>query len=392
MPQKSVLGVLVLIVGLSPILFTASLGAEADQVSESVLESYSVRMVQSSEPPVIDGKLDDAIWAEAAVFSNFTQVRPREGILPSEKTEVRLLQDADFLYIGIRAYDSEPDKIIAKEMQRDINLRSEDRIRFTIDTFHNLRSGYYFAMNARAVGERDRKGVHRARQVAADFESIDDGSQVGPAGSDERTWVVEGLQAGIGHGGASDQGAVQVENGARRGEGHGGLRRRPLPLERAAAGDQPRCRGKGIAAAHTNAGHVRIGGRVALIVAQGGNIDLTARADPWPEEGRDLVVGGDVHLRARKVVEPDVVEVALRSGGSGTVVAHDGQIGARSRDAGSQGRLSRVQDAVHVPGQCAGRVVVYEGHMDPPVGIRVGDQRVFPGGQLRERPANPESA
>jgi hypothetical protein len=50
-----------LIVGLSPILFTASFGAEADQVSESVPESYSVRMVQSSEPPLIDGKLDDAV-------------------------------------------------------------------------------------------------------------------------------------------------------------------------------------------------------------------------------------------------------------------------------------------------------------------------------------------
>ena len=141
--------VFVLVTVLIPNLSTNSLGAETDQVPESVLESYSVRMVQTSEPPVIDGKLDDAIWTEAAVFSNFTQVRPREGVLPSEKTEVRLLQDADFLYIAFRAYDSEPDKIIAKEMQRDISLRSEDRVRLTIDTFHNLRSGYYFAMNAR---------------------------------------------------------------------------------------------------------------------------------------------------------------------------------------------------------------------------------------------------
>lgn len=98
-------------------------------------------MVQASEPPVIDGKLDEEIWTEAAVFSDFTQVRPREGVSPSEKTEVRLLQDADFLYIGIRAYDSEPDKIIAKEMQRDINLKSEDSVRFTLDTFHNFRGG-----------------------------------------------------------------------------------------------------------------------------------------------------------------------------------------------------------------------------------------------------------
>jgi hypothetical protein len=145
-------------------------------------------MAQSSEPPIIDGKLDEVIWTEAAVFSNFTQVRPSEGILPSEKTEVRLLQDADFLYIGIRAYDSEPDKIIAKEMQRDITLRSEDRVRITIDTFHNLRGGYYFAMNAR--GSRQ-DGLVTPGIGRGGYQPEWDGIWYGKSSIDSLGWVAE---------------------------------------------------------------------------------------------------------------------------------------------------------------------------------------------------------
>ncbi|MDA8528972.1 hypothetical protein N9K67_09300, partial [Opitutaceae bacterium] len=101
---------------LSSVSLSGKIWAQATQFPES----NAVRMVQAAEPPVIDGKLDDGVWATAEVFSNFTQVRPVEGIAPSEKTEVRLLQDENFLYVGIRAYDSEPDKIIAREMQRDV--------------------------------------------------------------------------------------------------------------------------------------------------------------------------------------------------------------------------------------------------------------------------------
>ncbi|MCZ6672407.1 MAG: carbohydrate binding family 9 domain-containing protein, partial [Verrucomicrobia bacterium] len=188
MQRVLVLIVLVLIVVSDPILSTTSLRAETGQVPETVSESYSVRMVQISEPPIIDGKLDEAVWTEAAVFSNFTQVRPHEGALPSENTEVRLLQDADFLYIGIRAYDSEPDKIIAKEMQRDISLRSEDRVRFTIDTFHNLRGGYYFAINA--LGSRQ-DGLVTPGVGRGGYQPEWDGIWYGKSSIDSLGWVAE---------------------------------------------------------------------------------------------------------------------------------------------------------------------------------------------------------
>ncbi|MEP6933940.1 MAG: carbohydrate binding family 9 domain-containing protein [Nitrospirota bacterium] len=104
-------------------------------------------MVQTAKPPVIDGHLVEAVWARAAVVPELTQAYPNEGAPPSTRTEVRLLFDADFLYIGVRAFDHEPERIIAKERQRDIEMDGDDYVAVALDPFHDLRRGYYFQVN-----------------------------------------------------------------------------------------------------------------------------------------------------------------------------------------------------------------------------------------------------
>ena len=146
-------------------------------------------MVQTASAPNVDGVMDEPVWSDAAVISNFTQVRPREGAQPSEKTEVRLLYDSDHLYLGVRAHDSEPGKIIARQMQRDVNLRSEDRIRFTLDTFHDRRNGYYFAINARG-SRQDGLVVARSTQGGG-YEPEWDGIWEGQSSIDDLGWVTE---------------------------------------------------------------------------------------------------------------------------------------------------------------------------------------------------------
>ena len=114
-------------------------------IHESLL--HRVPMVRTEQPPIIDGRLSDAAWERAAVLPALTQSFPNEGTPPSARTEVRLLFDADFLYIGIRAFDSEPERIIAKERQRDIAMDGDDHIAVALDPFHDLRRGYYFQVN-----------------------------------------------------------------------------------------------------------------------------------------------------------------------------------------------------------------------------------------------------
>ena len=94
--------------------------------SDTATPAPTVAMLRTGAPPEIDGRLDDPVWADAAVIANLTQVEPEEGVAPTQATEVRLLYDSDFLYLGIRAFDSEPDKIIATELERDSKLESDD--------------------------------------------------------------------------------------------------------------------------------------------------------------------------------------------------------------------------------------------------------------------------
>src|SRR3990170_1282567 len=47
-----------------------------------------VRLPRFEKAPVIDGNLDDAAWAAAAVLKDFYQVHPGDNIAPSKPTEM----------------------------------------------------------------------------------------------------------------------------------------------------------------------------------------------------------------------------------------------------------------------------------------------------------------
>lgn len=95
----------------------------------------------------LDGRLDDDAWGMAEPLSDFTQQEPREGAEPSRRTEVRVIYDADNLYIGAMIYD-DPDQILAFQRRRDAGLGTDDRFMWVLDTFLDGRTGYFFEINA----------------------------------------------------------------------------------------------------------------------------------------------------------------------------------------------------------------------------------------------------
>ena len=103
--------------------------------------------VDTSEAPVIDGKLDDAVWAKATEVSEFYQVEPQVGP-PSVETRVYFAYDENNLYVGIHAYDDEPGKILASVLRRDGEIWRDDMFRFYIDPFNTGTSGFGFDINA----------------------------------------------------------------------------------------------------------------------------------------------------------------------------------------------------------------------------------------------------
>ncbi|HEX7241090.1 MAG TPA: hypothetical protein VF263_12530, partial [Longimicrobiaceae bacterium] len=70
-------------------------------------------------PVVLDGVLDDAAWAQAEPAREWTQQRPRPGAPASQRSEARVLYDAEAVYVGMRLYDTAPDSVAATLGRRD---------------------------------------------------------------------------------------------------------------------------------------------------------------------------------------------------------------------------------------------------------------------------------
>ena len=106
-----------------------------------------IRVLHITEPIKIDGKLDEPGWSQAEVATDFRQQEPNEGEPASEKTEVRLLFDEKNRYVGVHAFDSEPSRINSRELVRDATFSNDDKLEILLDTYHDRRNAYRFAVN-----------------------------------------------------------------------------------------------------------------------------------------------------------------------------------------------------------------------------------------------------
>ena len=103
--------------------------------------------VRASGPVLVDGRLDEPDWSRAHVIDRLRTPEPVAGAPLPQRTEIRILYDAETLYLGLRAYDDDPSRIRASIMRRDFTQRTEDRFTIALDTFYERRNGYLFEVN-----------------------------------------------------------------------------------------------------------------------------------------------------------------------------------------------------------------------------------------------------
>ena len=133
-------------------LLLAIVGPEQDaeaqtQTSPAATRTMEALLLEESDRVELDGRLDEEFWTRAIPASDFIQIDPENGTPATEPTEVRIVFDRDALYIGVTCFDSEPDKWLGYQRRRDEFLGSDDRFMWTIDTYLDARSGYFFEMN-----------------------------------------------------------------------------------------------------------------------------------------------------------------------------------------------------------------------------------------------------
>ena len=149
-------------------------------------QDYTVDIHRLSRVPVIDGKLDDAVWREGNLLDGFIQSDPDQGQPATEKTVVRMGYDSQNLYFGIRCYDREPAKILGSSMRPDTDMTADDSITISLDTFHDRRNAFSFQINP--LGARtDALIRNEGEEVNVDW----DGVWEAAVQRDEQGWTVE---------------------------------------------------------------------------------------------------------------------------------------------------------------------------------------------------------
>jgi hypothetical protein len=117
---------------------------------------------QTAVGATVDGALDDAAWKGAAVADRFWISEQERW--PSEQTEVLITADREYLYVGFKVYDSQPQAIQALQTRRSAGLGFDDQVAVELDPFLSYREISSYSVNANGVQDDAITGG-RARQL-----------------------------------------------------------------------------------------------------------------------------------------------------------------------------------------------------------------------------------
>jgi len=131
-----------LAVVLLPIGIAGRLIAQVSPTPPTAAATLLVRRV--TEPTPLDASLRAPAWNAADSIVDFRQREPLEGAPASERTVVKVIRDADNIYVAVRAYDRDMSAIRASQFRRDADLSSDDNITILIDSYRDRRGGFLF--------------------------------------------------------------------------------------------------------------------------------------------------------------------------------------------------------------------------------------------------------
>ncbi len=120
---------------------------------------------------VVDGVLDEVVWQQAERGGGFRQRQPVELAPATEPTEVQVAFDTETLFVAVRAFDREPERIIAGEMGLDVGIFRDDGVVLLLDTFHDRRNAYFFETNANS-SRTDGLVTDEGRDFNTDWDTI----------------------------------------------------------------------------------------------------------------------------------------------------------------------------------------------------------------------------
>jgi hypothetical protein len=116
----------------------------------SALAQREMQALRMDEKITIDGKLDEAAWAQAEVTKDFIQSSPQVGEPSKGQTEVRVIYDDYAIYVAAVCYDdmSQISRVLS---QRDDFNSNTDYFTFLVDTYNDDQNGFAFGVSNMGV-------------------------------------------------------------------------------------------------------------------------------------------------------------------------------------------------------------------------------------------------
>tara|TARA_B110000503_G_scaffold128256_1_gene198962 strand:+ start:739 stop:2949 length:2211 start_codon:yes stop_codon:yes gene_type:complete len=94
----------------------------------------------------VDGVLDENDWSSAKTASNFYEHFPNNGSEAIYKSEIKVMNDDQFLYVGIKVNANTSDLKVSS-LKRDFSAGNSDNITMIFDTFNDATNAFVFGSN-----------------------------------------------------------------------------------------------------------------------------------------------------------------------------------------------------------------------------------------------------
>ena len=113
--------------------------------SSDALADFSQTVLETTQPPVIDGNISEIAWQRASTLSPFQNVDGTGE--PQNPTQTALLWDSEHLYIGVKAYISEAQIPHISQTQNDSPIWEDECIEILMDPNLKTDTYYHFVIN-----------------------------------------------------------------------------------------------------------------------------------------------------------------------------------------------------------------------------------------------------
>jgi hypothetical protein len=145
-------------------------------------------VTRATESIKLDGNLSEDVWTSTNFANNFQQFFPSDSIKAQQKTEIQMVYDDQYLYVGIKCYSSGQDYIVPS-LRRDYRAGGNDNISLLFDTFDDKTNAFLFGINP--LGVRREALISNGGSEISDFATSWDNKWLGEAQIHDGFWSAE---------------------------------------------------------------------------------------------------------------------------------------------------------------------------------------------------------